>query len=422
MSVVTWVISVLFTPITLGVAIINGLVRWRKKEPYVLERLGFWGSMPKQVVWLHGASMGECLSLKLLLASLNKQLSVPVLLTTTTSAARMFMEKFHALVRHQVWDVWPIVALRLYFTRPVVWIAVESEIWPIWMWSLRRKNIPVMLLNARLSKRSMARWQRFPLLARSVFCGIHYATTTSPERAEFLTSMGVRNVEIQPHLKYLNKPLPVPQDQWKLYQNAIGERPVWMVASVHPGERSTIIQAMQQQRNVLTIIAPRHIHTVDEWCEQLHKYGFKGIKHSQFKGDTLEDIDYIMVDSMGELPLFYSLSSIVCVGGSLVPGIGGHNIMEPGSFGCAVLWGPHVDNCRDVCEDLASFGFPLAEASDLPSFLQYLLKNPDEARKKGLLMKAQLNHMRQSLEGWSQKWISRICSISGDKCSGIAEE
>lgn len=417
MSLLTWVITVLLSPFSLCAALINGCIRAWRKEPHILERLGIWGRTPKRVVWLHGASVGECLSLKLLLASLQKQSPIPVLLTTTTSTARAIMEKFHPLVRHQVWDVWPFVALRLYLTRPTVWVAVESEIWPVWIWTLRRMNVPVMLLNARMSKRSMAKWQRFPWLARSIFKGIHYATTNTPERAQFLVSMGVHHVEHQSHLKYLSEPLPVNQTSKDAYQHAIKERPVWMAASVHFKEHSTIIQAMKQSPQALTILAPRHIHTVDAWCDQLSKHGFKGVRHSQFQGSISANTDYIIVDSMGDLPIFYSLSPIVLVGGNLAPGMGGHNIMEPGTFGCAVIWGPYVDSCQDVCHDLAAYGYPLKKVSDLSSTLHHLLNHPDEAKQKGILMQENLALQRQALEVWSQAWVSRICRMSDRKSS-----
>lgn len=409
-------ISIILAPLSFVLAWVNGYMRWKRGESHIRERLGLWGNVPSRVVWLHGASVGECLSLKLLLSLLCQRSQVPILLTTTTTAARTVMEKFHHLVRHQVWDVWPLVAWRLYRTRPLVWVTVESEIWPVWIWTLRRMKVPMMILNARLSVRAMRRWRRFPWVAKSVFGGISYATTTCQERAQFLRMMGVHHVEYQPHLKYLSEPLPVVSAACDAYQKAIGDRPLWMAASVHPSEGAAIIQAMRELPGALTILAPRHIHTVDAWCSQLQEHGFQGIKHSEFNGYIEKDVNYIIVDSMGELPVFYSLSPIVLVGGNLVPGIGGHNIMEPGTFGCAVIWGPYVDNCRDVCDELAPYGYPLHDADALASTIQHLLKHPGEVQHKGQLIQENLALKRQVLQSWSHAWISRICSMSGMRC------
>lgn len=419
MNVLTLSLSIILSPLALLIASINGLRRWYSGERYIKERFGLWGTTPDKVLWLHGASVGECLSLRPLLKMLSKDSNTPTLLTTTTAAAHSVMGKFHPLVRHHVWDAWPLVAWRIRQTKPIVWVAVESEIWPVWLWALNRCGVPIMLLNARLSKRTMARWRMFSWFARTIFRTISYATTTCEERAQFLREMGVQIVEYQPHLKYMSDPLPVNQTMCDQYKNAIGERPVWMAASVHPNERSVIIEAIQKApHNTLTIIAPRHIHTVNTWCDELSKLGFKGIKHSEFRGVISDNINYIIVDSMGELPVFYNFTPIVLVAGNLVPDIGGHNIIEPGMFGCAVVWGPHVDSCRDVCSDLEPYGFPLKEANDLAAMICHLLEHPELARQKGQAMQGQLALQQSKLQSWADVWVARMREISGNKCSG----
>lgn len=416
MHFITWLISIGLFPFAVFAALTNAFWRWWRKETNIGERLGLWGDMPANVIWLHGASVGECLSLRPLLTLLSQKSATPVLLTTTTVAARSVMSKTHPLVRHQVWDIWPLVALRIKRMKPLVYVTVESEIWPVWLWALSRCGVPIMLLNARLSVRTMARWRKFSWLARLVFSTICYATTTCKDRAEFLKSMGVREVEYQPHLKYMSDPLPINQPQCDAYKNAIGDRPVWMAASVHPEERSVVINAaVKAPAGTLSIIAPRHIHTVDAWCQELAEAGLKGIKHSQFTGSVEEDIHYIMVDAMGELPVFYSLAPVVLVGGNLVPGVGGHNIIEPGMFGCGVLWGPYVDNCRDVCDDLAEYGFPLGSASELPLTVHFLLSDAKLAKQKGEAMQEKLILQQESLQLWAASWVERIRSIRGVK-------
>lgn len=409
MCSITGIFAIALSPIAAIAAIFNGFWRLKHGESNIHERLGLWGKTPSNVIWMHGASVGECLSLRPLLTALNQKTSRSILVTTTTVAARSVMSKIHPHVKHQVWDIGPLVLLRIKLSQPIVYITVESEIWPVWFWTLNRCGVPIILLNARLSERSIKRWKMFPWLARSVFKTISYATTSCEERADFLRSMGVKQVEIQPHLKYLSDPMVVDEVKLEKFQKATAGRPLWMAASVHPGEREAIINAMKKAPSgTLTIIAPRHIHTVEDWCNELTNEGFKGLRYKEFKEGMDHDVHYLIIDSMGELPLFYSLCPVVMVGGNLVPGIGGHNIIEPGMFGCAVIWGPHVDNCLDVCRDLADYGFAVNSASELATTVQYLLTQPEIAREKGQDMKKKLAEQRHNLQSWAHAWVDRI--------------
>ena len=129
------IISILLTPLTLTIVFCNAILRRFRGEGYLLERLGWWGrNLPNRPIWLHGASVGECMSLKPLLKDL--QTIRPILVTTTTVTARKLLERLGVTARCLMWDFWLFTFLRVWLARPCVWVTVESDIWPVMIWTL----------------------------------------------------------------------------------------------------------------------------------------------------------------------------------------------------------------------------------------------------------------------------------------------
>ncbi|TXM91559.1 glycosyltransferase N-terminal domain-containing protein, partial [Methylobacterium sp. WL116] len=253
--------------------------------------------------------------------------------------------------------------------QPDLALVAESEIWPNTVVALHARAIPLLLVNGRMSERSYAGWARAPRTARALLARIAICLTQTRDDAERFVRLGAPRVSVAGNLKYDAAVQPADPQQVAYLGDMIGDRPVWVAASTHPGEDAAAAEAHAALKGrfprLLTIVAPRHPHRGGEVAACATAQGLRSARRSA-GGRPHPSIDLYVADTIGELGLFYRLSPLVFLGGSLVPH-GGQNPIEPVRLSSAVLHGPHTENFTEVYRALDAGGgaAAVADAAEL---------------------------------------------------------
>jgi 3-deoxy-D-manno-octulosonic-acid transferase len=373
-------------------------LRHGKEDPARLpERFGVPG-LPRPegtLVWVHAASVGESLSvLPLIEALLERWRGLEILLTSgTVSSARILAGRLPGRVRHQFVPLDRAAAWRRFLGhwRPCLALLVESELWPNLILETRARGVPLALLNARLSARSFRRWRRAPATARRLLASFDLCLAQSAVDGERLAALGAREVRAVGNLKRTAPPLPVDPQALAALAAAIGERPVWLAASIHPGEDEAVLAAHRRvaaaRPGLLTIVAPRHPERGDALAARIAAEGLRLARRSRGELPSPASAVYL-ADTLGELGLLYRLSRLAFIGGSLIPH-GGQNPLEAARLGCPPLLGPHMDNFREIADALlaAQAALAVADGEALARTVGDLLA--DEATRAALAARAQ---------------------------------
>jgi len=304
------------------------------------------------LIWVHGASVGEMLAVVPLIEQLRAQ-NFEVLVTSGTVTSAALAE--HRLPDGTLHQFIPLDAPRfvgrfLDHWRPGLALFVESDLWPNLILSCAKRKVPMILINGRLSERSFSRWRRVPGAIAALLGRFDLCLTQSAADAERYSELGAPRVSSTGNLK-LDVPAP-PVDQAVLdrLRSIIGERPVVVAASTHPGEETAIIDAHRALRKkfptLLTVIAPRHPARGESVADIAKASGLAAVLRSR-RAQPMPDIEVYVADTLGELGLIYRLAPIVFMGGSLASH-GGQNPIEAIRLGAAVLHGPHVWNFAEI--------------------------------------------------------------------------
>jgi len=381
--------------------ILSRLLRRRlaagKEDP---DRIGERRGVPSRsrpdgpLVWLHAASVGESLSaLSLISKLLSRHPDLHILVTTgTVTSARLLATRlpersFHQFVPLDVpsWgrrfvDHW----------RPDLALWMESELWPNMLGELRRRDIPVALVNARMSASSFANWRRFHGAASSLLDGFAVCFAQSEEQADRLRRLGAREVLCLGNLKFSADPLPAQEDDLGALETQLADRTVLLWASTHDGEER-IAGALHRKLkhdfpSLLTVVVPRHPARAEAIASELGATGLH-VKRRARREAVEPDDDLYLADTMGELGLFYRVAGLAVIGGSFVPH-GGHNPLEPAQLDCAVLFGNDMSNFQAVADELRSANAAVACADEgrLEATVRSLLT--DETRRTALAQAA----------------------------------
>ena len=335
------------------------------------------------LVWLHGASVGELISVLPLIERVHAR-EVNLLVTSgTVTSSGLAEQRLPRGVMHQFVpiDVPFFVRRFLDHWQPDLALFVESELWPNIIIETSRRGVPMILVNGRLSENSFRRWRYLPASIGNLLGRLDLCLARTPADAERLSELGARHVITTGDLK-LDGPAP-PADRGKLaaLQRATAGRPLIAAASTHDGEEAAMIDAHQRLRatfpNLLTLIVPRHPERGLGVAEIARAAGLNVKLRSRGElPDAATDI--YVADTVGELGLIYRVAPIVFVGGSLVRH-GGQNPIEPAKLGAAILHGPHVWNFADIYAalDHAHGAELVADPSKLTASLAAMLARPD---------------------------------------------
>lgn len=333
------------------------MLRGREDRERFDERLGIPSAERPAgpLVWMHGASVGEALSMLPVIGWLRtNRTDLNIMVTTgTVTSATLLAERLPAGVIHQYVPVdrpaW--VERFLAHWRPDHALWFESELWPNLLLACRRRGVPMTLVNGRMSTRSYQRWRRNPTVVRELLGCFGLCLGQTSTDAERFGGLGAPVTEARGNLKFAADPLPANDGELAAMQAATYERPCWLAASTHTGEEliaGRIHRSLARAHpGLLTIVAPRHPHRGPSVADELRAAGLKVARRGDSGALPAEDDEIYVADTVGELGLFYRLADVVFVGKSLTVA-GGQNPVEPAHFSKPVLFGPHMENFDEM--------------------------------------------------------------------------
>ena len=360
------------------------------------ERFGFGPDLTtdKDVIWIHAVSVGEVEACRPLVKAL--QIEFPdkqILITTMTPTGS---ERVQLLFTDSVlhcylpYDLPFTINGFLKRTQPMFGIIMETEIWPNLAHTCHRRNIPIVLANARLSERSTEGYSRFPSFIKETLSRFRFIATQGQQDKINFQQLGADDNKVHAigNLKYeINLAVSLLEQASAMRAMWNKDRPVWIAASTHEGEDEIILNASRQVRgafpNLLLIIVPRHPERFERVAALAHRSGFKTLKRSENQPCS-SDIEVLIVDTMGELPLFYAASDVALVCGSLIPH-GGHNILEPAALGRAIITGAHYFNFNDITNQFleAQAAIKISDTEELADTVNMLLNDPERRARMG---------------------------------------
>jgi 3-deoxy-D-manno-octulosonic-acid transferase len=363
-----------------------------KEDPKRLaERLGRASvQRPKgPLAWLHGVSVGESLSLLPLIDALRSNRPEMAILVTsgTLSSAALLAQRLPAGVIHQFAPVDTPGAVTRFLDhwRPDIGLQVESELWPNLILGAKARGVRLALLSARMTEQSARGWARAPASARTVLGAFDLVLPQDAETAARLERLGAH---LGPALNLKTTGAAAPFDGAELARlmSIIDRRPVVLAASTHPGEETIIARALEEAGcgDTLLVVAPRHPERGPAIAEELRAAGVNFARRSAGEPITATTEAYL-ADTLGEFGLLLRLADLVVMGGSFVPGVGGHNPLEPARVGLPILTGPQVFNARATYDEMLArcACIEAADPAALTRHLAGLLQNPAIARRMG---------------------------------------
>jgi 3-deoxy-D-manno-octulosonic-acid transferase len=320
------------------------------------ERLGKY-TYPRpegKLYWMHGASVGEAISmLPLINKILAEDTTAHVMVTTGTVTSAEIMAKrlperaFHQFIPFDV----PVYAKRLlkhFKPDAVMWF--ESELWPSLLSEIHEAKIPLILVNGRVSDNSYRRWQKFSFISRALLGCFTFCLGQSEQDKNRLLRLGAKRAACVGNLKYAGEDLPYDGVELANLKFSVLKRPVFLISSTHDNEEAQLAAGFYDLKravpNVLIIVVPRHPHRGGEIATMFANKG-EAVK-LRSKGEQIDDNTFIYVaDTIGEMGLWYKLAQVTFVGGSLIPH-GGQNFMEPARDKNAVIVGPYMQNFKEM--------------------------------------------------------------------------
>ncbi|MCC7508525.1 MAG: 3-deoxy-D-manno-octulosonic acid transferase [Planctomycetes bacterium] len=338
----------------------------------------------KHSIWVHAVSVGEILQIKPLLKALRErhpEHDVIVTYTTKTAAeiaARELTDYYHC---YSPLDLSWVVAKFFRVLNPALIVLVELELWPNWLMHARRKGVPVLLANGRISEKSFRNYKRFHWLLQPAYDAISVwamQDESYAQRARALSGNGSADgrVQVVGNLKYDSLKAEPDADKVACFRKAfaLGDRPVLVCGSTHPGEHELLVE-MIPRLDCRIVIVPRHPERYDSVREMLTRAGIQWRNRSELSPEQPAAVsDVILLDTMGELAAMYGIADVVFVGGSLIPH-GGQNMAEPVALGKATVFGPHTHNFKATVRELkeCSGALVVQNATELERELKRLL-------------------------------------------------
>jgi len=313
-----------------------------------------------EVIWFHAASVGESIALLGLIENIVEERPLTnILITTgTTASANLINTRLPKKTIHQYvpLDVGKFVCNFLDHWRPNLAVFTESELWPCLIATAHAKKVPLILINARISRKSFSKWKWLKGLVSSILSKFDIILCQDENTAKFIRKLSKSKIDpkVVGSLKESAPPLPFSEEDRSVISNQIGSRPIWLAASTHEREELMMAKAHEYarrfSRRLLLIIVPRHPNRGKKICSDLRNLGWQVSLRSG--GEKINNYTEIYIaDTFGEMGLWYRISSISFLGGSMTE-VGGHNPFEPATLGSAILHGPHVWSAAEAYEEL----------------------------------------------------------------------
>lgn len=351
--------------------------------------------MGKNCIWLHAASVGEIVAASPIIKEIRLQFpGKPILVSVVTATG-------YAMAKRIITDADSIIFFPLDLPgisynvvrriRPSVFLLVETELWPNFLKAARHFLIPVMMVNGRISDKSVGRYRYLHTVLKSMLDTVDIFCMQSAIDAQYIISLGANptRVVITGNTKFDQVYTNVTIEEQQFLRQQMGfhaDFPILVAGSTHKGEEEILFSALQQVRKKLPqlrlIIAPRDIMRAEELSALAASFGFIAKRRTLLIENPSENHDIVLLDTIGELGKIYSVGTIIYVGGSLIPR-GGHNILEPAAHGKPILVGPHMFNFKDT---YALFSgrkacITVDDASSLAEKTLYILNNKEAEQR-----------------------------------------
>ncbi len=333
----------------------------KKKEDPIrfAEKFSYFSKKKKigNLVWFHGASVGELQSIIPIVEKYDKNKKInQILITSNTLSSSKIINNFKfKKVVHQFFplDVNILSKRFINYWKPSIAFFIDSEIWPNTLTNLKNKNIPTILLNGRITKKSYQRWLFFPNFANSIFNKFDLCLSSNNESKKYLKILGAENIKFVGNLKYTQSEQKI-IDIKKNIKTFIKNKKVWCASSTHYNEEKLCglvhKKLKEKYKNLLTIIIPRHVNRVESIKKELNNLKLK-IHLDEPSSSIDKSTDIYLVNSYGKTKSFYNNCKNVFLGGSIVSH-GGQNPLEAARFGCNILHGKNISNFREIYEFL----------------------------------------------------------------------
>lgn len=349
----------IFSPFIIVYRLLNN------KEDYsrVKEKLGFINKLRNngKLIWFHGSSVGEVLSIFPLLEKLekNKKISQILITTNTLSSASILKKINFKKTIHQYFPIDSNIVVKKFLNhwKPDCVYLIESEIWPNSILEIKERNIPLILLNARITKKTYLKWKGMPNFSRNLFEKFDLCLCQNSETSFYLKKLGSKTIKNLGNLKFSENKFFSNRFINSKKVNLIGKTPILGSISTHKDEElfcaKVHLKLKKKYPKLLTVIIPRHIDRVEEITNKLLKLNLKIHLHNS-KKRMQKNTDIYIVNTFGEISLFLKNFKVVFVGGSIIKH-GGQNPLEAARYGCKIIHGPFIKNFSEVYQLLKEF-------------------------------------------------------------------
>tara|TARA_B110000438_G_scaffold290122_1_gene325485 strand:+ start:3110 stop:4375 length:1266 start_codon:yes stop_codon:yes gene_type:complete len=320
------------------------------------------------LIWIHVASVGEAMSVLSLIDNCIKEKKINKILLTsiTLSSGKILEKKFRndEKVIHQFLplDIPVLTNKFLNHWKPNLSVFIDSEIWPTLILQTNKKKIPLILLNARITRKTFERWNLVKKFAKKIFEKFDLCIASNKESENFLKILGAKNIKNYGNLKFSISKNSSGQKLDSNLLSKIKERKIWCAVSTHDPEEkicATVhLEIKKKFDNILTIIIPRHIDRVKKINEELLNLNLKVVLSSKFN-QVDDKTDVLLINSYGETLKFLDIAKYAFVGKSLIQSLamdGGQNPIEPARLGCKILHGPNVSNFTEIYDNFKMLG------------------------------------------------------------------
>jgi len=398
------------TPVVSALFLWRGL-RARSYWHNFSERFGFGSRLAPRGVWLHAVSVGEVQACAPLVNALSRRhpdlpLTVTTLTPTGAARARALFGNL-AQVRYLPYDLPGAVRRFLRRLQPRLAVIFETELWPNLYRECGRRRIPLVLASARISARSVGRYQRLGALFRDTLARTAVVAAQGAGDAERFRALGAdpASTHVTGNIKFdFELPEGLAARGAQLRARYAAGRPLWVAGSTHGGnEEPAVLEAQQRVRSAhpgtLLVLAPRHPPRFDEVAQALHASGFEFVRRSAgAESGSDAGCAVLLLDTLGELLDFYAAADVAFVGGSLAP-VGGHNLLEPAALGVPVLTGPSYSNSEEIARLLIARGAAevVHDAAELGTRASELLGDPAARERMGAAGRASVDSNRGAL-------------------------
>ena len=319
------------------------------------EKFGFYTKkkIKGKLIWFHGASVGEILSIIPLIESLekNKEINQILITSNTLSSSKILSNLKLTKTIHQFFpiDTNHHTQKFLKYWKPSVAVFIDSEIWPNMITNIKKTSISLILMNARITDKSFKKWKLFKSYAKKIFVNFDICLSSSHKSKKYLKSLGAKNIKHVGNLKFTQSEKNITfldNDLKKFFSS----KRIWCASSTHSTEEFICANVHKKlkvkYKNLLTIIIPRHIHRTEEIVNEMKKLNLNVHLHNS-KNKIDKDTDIYLVNSFGQTKSFFKVCKTVFLGGSIIRH-GGQNPLEAARFGCKILHGPNVWNFDEI--------------------------------------------------------------------------